>query len=289
MPSIAQKLVLKKQAYGLRGVFKKITPQSLACDLGARLASLKKETDGHEWLLSGFFGPARNSKKIAQEKKACLALIRLGADLRVAPVMQNAFEAKNSDVLREIMKHSYALELPVNSKGDTLLTGLTENYYFELALDALKAGAKAGAQNNDGSTALGLICKTGSVTEWHKKLLGTLLTGTPDINHRDNEGRTALFIAGENFNKDIFSLLLQHGADPRIKNNKGLDIVESLKKRGWPGGQPCIDAVEKKEKEVYDSRQEVFNAAAKGMPAEQEIVAPDVKITKNKIKLRIVD
>ena len=39
----------------------------------------------------------------------------------------------------------------------------------------------------------------------------------------DREGNTALLHAAAAGNADVLSLLLLHGADPKLKNNKGQD------------------------------------------------------------------
>jgi len=54
-----------------------------------------------------------------------------------------------------------------------------------------------------------------------------------DVNQKDDElGRTPLLYAVINGNSDLIRLLLQHGADPRIKNDKGYDAIDAANHTG---------------------------------------------------------
>ncbi len=53
-------------------------------------------------------------------------------------------------------------------------------------------------------------------------LLKYFLEKGADVNIRDFQGNTPLFVANFAANKEVTDLLLKFGADPTIRNNKGI-------------------------------------------------------------------
>jgi ankyrin repeat protein len=51
----------------------------------------------------------------------------------------------------------------------------------------------------------------------------------------DEDGRTALIMAAIRGNREIVSMLLDHGASPSAKDNDGKTALDYAREEGYPG------------------------------------------------------
>ena len=54
-----------------------------------------------------------------------------------------------------------------------------------------------------------------------------------NVNARDNDGSTVLHTSALLESEEVFKKLLEHGADPKIKDNDGIDVEELCKDSGY--------------------------------------------------------
>ena len=108
------------------------------------------------------------------------------------------------------------------------------NFTFELALlDAVTAGNNEAVEfllqletvnidhtNEEGKTALMLACKRG-----HEDIVHSLLSAGANVNIQDNKGWTALMIASEHNHISIIHMLLEANANPHLKTSDGSNAV----------------------------------------------------------------
>uniref|UniRef100_A0A1X7TI22 Uncharacterized protein n=1 Tax=Amphimedon queenslandica TaxID=400682 RepID=A0A1X7TI22_AMPQE len=107
------------------------------------------------------------------------------------------------------------------------------NFTFELALlEAATAGNNEAVEfllqqtvnidhtNEEGRTALMLACERG-----HEDIVHSLLSAGANVNIQDNEGWTALMIASTNDDILVIHMLLQANANPHLKTSIGSNAV----------------------------------------------------------------
>uniref|UniRef100_A0A1X7SQE0 Uncharacterized protein n=1 Tax=Amphimedon queenslandica TaxID=400682 RepID=A0A1X7SQE0_AMPQE len=108
------------------------------------------------------------------------------------------------------------------------------NFTFERALlEAVTAGNNEAVEfllqletvnidhtNEEGRTALMLACERG-----HEDIVHSLLSAGADVNIQDNEGWTALMIASKCNHISIIHMLLQANANPHLKTSDGSNAV----------------------------------------------------------------
>uniref|UniRef100_A0A1X7T7C4 Uncharacterized protein n=1 Tax=Amphimedon queenslandica TaxID=400682 RepID=A0A1X7T7C4_AMPQE len=108
------------------------------------------------------------------------------------------------------------------------------NFTFELALlEAVTAGNNEAVEfllqletvnidhtNEEGKTALMLACERG-----HEDIVHSLLSAGANVNIQDNKGWTALMIASEHNHISIIHMLLQANANPHLKKSNGSNAV----------------------------------------------------------------
>lgn len=86
----------------------------------------------------------------------------------------------------------------------------------------LNKGAEVDNQNNEGKTALILLCEDEADNENNYIEIVKLLLGKDaKVNAKDDNGRTALMYACKNKYKEVVELLLENGAEVNAKDNKG--------------------------------------------------------------------
>ena len=108
------------------------------------------------------------------------------------------------------------------------------NFTFELALlEAVTTGNNEAVEfllqletvnidhtNEEGKTALMLACERG-----HEDTVHSLLSAGANVNIQDNKGWTALMIASEHNHISIIHMLLQANANPHLKKSNGSNAV----------------------------------------------------------------
>ena len=75
---------------------------------------------------------------------------------------------------------------------------------------------------------------TQAVTSGDVKAVSAALATGADVDERNNGGQTALILAVIFGHTDLVRLLVQAGANPRLRDNLGLDAVEWAQRRGLP-------------------------------------------------------
>lgn len=134
----------------------------------------------------------------------------------------------------EIVEKLIALGCPVNApdkENHTALQFAATKGAPEVIEILLKAGADPDAGDNDGDTALmfALQTKQGRAT-WEP-----LALAIKKVNHRNNSGRTVLHYAAEyKGSPELVKLLLQRGADSKLKDNSGNTPADVARAKGNP-------------------------------------------------------
>ena len=129
--------------------------------------------------------------------------------------------------------------------GDTpLITSIKFNNYRRVKL-LLENGADVNMQNKDGKSALMIALKSsfwdypkiadGEMNKQIPKFIQNkvniadlLLENGADVNQKDKNGMSPLMFAALEGNDPFVAKLLQKGANPAEKNNKGRTILEQL-------------------------------------------------------------
>src|SRR4051812_35414761 len=73
---------------------------------------------------------------------------------------------------------------------------------------------------------------TQAVTAGDVDAVNAALAAGADVNERNNGGQTALILAVIFSHTDLVHLLVQAGANPRLRDNLGLDAIEWAQRRG---------------------------------------------------------
>lgn len=126
-----------------------------------------------------------------------------------------------------------------DSDGNTLLIGaLTLEEYSssgkelnpdrneEIIHRLLARGVDVNARNNDGESALYMA------VNYCGEFMELLLEAGADVNIQDSDGETALMIACQDYNEEAACCLIEHGADIRLKNRRGKTAVDIAIKNG---------------------------------------------------------
>ncbi|KAF5620453.1 ankyrin protein [Fusarium sp. NRRL 52700] len=194
-------------------------------------------------------------------------------DLPKASPVALAAESGHSDILRALLAAGTAVECPVEGMSSPLhITVAAQNLLgCELLLEA---GCQVNAEHEDGSTALSVAADLNDLdmveclvshgadpskpdyetplhiaVDWGNLEMAEIILSSrffSDIDAKGEKGYTALGIAATTGRLDIVSMLLDHGADPNMRNgqhnssaplhiaaNKGhRSIVIELLKRG---------------------------------------------------------
>ncbi|HEU4711796.1 MAG TPA: ankyrin repeat domain-containing protein [Pyrinomonadaceae bacterium] len=74
---------------------------------------------------------------------------------------------------------------------------------------------------------------TQSVTSGDAAAVSAALAGGADVNERNNGGQTALILAVIFGHKKLVRMLVDAGANPRLRDNLGLDAIEWAQRRGF--------------------------------------------------------
>jgi len=165
------------------------------------------------------------AKLLAQHKLDPNALDRDGTPLvfrLLKPISWNV-ESKtgvsgNYEVLTNFKK-PINFEI-VNKKGENLLTALANGSKdIDIARFFFKNKFNVDTENNYGQTVLHTTAGGRDVID--ASFLKFILNSNADINKKDEQGDTPLHAAVQNHNKDAISILLNYGADPKIKNFAG--------------------------------------------------------------------
>ncbi|XP_014231263.2 ankyrin-1-like [Trichogramma pretiosum] len=124
-----------------------------------------------------------------------------------------------------------------DKKGNTPLhLALQSSSSKELAELLLRRGANLNLANEEGLTALHLICKSLRYYDLTKMILELIdeKHRSAQVNSRDQMGNTPLHFASGAFgDNEVIELLLRHGADPNAANAEGLTPLHMFCKRKY--------------------------------------------------------
>ncbi|KAF4502263.1 hypothetical protein FAGAP_1502 [Fusarium agapanthi] len=194
-------------------------------------------------------------------------------DLPKASPVALAVESRHSDILRMLLAAGAAVECPVKGMSSPLHIAVTAQNLLGCEL-LLSAGCQVDAEDKDGSTALSIAADLNDLdmveclvshgadpskpdyetplhiaVDWRNFEMVEVILSSRFFSNIDEKGEkeyTALGIAATTGRLDIVSMLLDHGADPNMRNgphnssaplhiaaNKGhRSIVIELLKRG---------------------------------------------------------
>ena len=118
---------------------------------------------------------------------------------------------------------------------------------------------------------------TQAVTSGDAKAVSAALRNGADVNERNNGGQTALILAVIFGHTDLVRLLVKAGANPRLRDNLGLDALEWAQRRGLaidlfeirveePPKQPPVDTDEKSRKWLEGVKQRIQEKARQEIP-----------------------
>ena len=117
---------------------------------------------------------------------------------------------------------------------------------------------------------------TQAVTSGDASAVSAALATGADVNERNNGGQTALILAVIFGHTDLVRLLVKAGANPRLRDNLGLDAIEWAQRRGLATdlfeirvekpSETQIDADEKSRKWLAGVKQRIQEQAQKEQP-----------------------
>lgn len=98
------------------------------------------------------------------------------------------------------------------------------NAIERMVMHLLNSGADAHVRSANGNTALHAAVSNAESA----RLIKALLDKGVDINSTNNKGETPLMVAAGNKNHSLYRLLLKHGANPALRNNRGQTAADIL-------------------------------------------------------------
>lgn len=153
-------------------------------------------------------------------------LITCGADVNAKlsdpncpSVLMRAVSKDFTKIIKLLLEHG----AQINTRNSSGLTALHVNAYHSFSVAALSVlleyKAETNSRTNNGETPLILAVQEKTAT---KRRVDLLMAHGADVNAHDKDGDTALHLACEYGFVGIVKILLHHGGDKTIKNNKGL-------------------------------------------------------------------
>jgi len=129
---------------------------------------------------------------------------------------------------------------------------------------------------------------TQAVTNGDVDAVNAALAAGADVNERNNGGQTALILAVIFSHIDLVHLLVKAGANPRLRDNLGLDAVEWAQRRGLSDvvdiftnkphtPEPPIDRDEKSRKWLEGVKQRIQEQQARQEPVVEKSVVPEAE------------
>lgn len=153
---------------------------------------------------------------------------------------KQAVEDEDLSTLQSL--HSQGFDLEWSMGADVAHGKLTAlqlacfNDWKEGALWLVDAGAQVGKLARSGSSALSFAVLGGDV----EVIEALLKKDSGNINHVSVFGNAPLHdaVSGDG---EVVSLLLQYGADPTLKNDRGLDALDLARKNNGPDMQELVE------------------------------------------------
>lgn len=175
-----------------------------------------------------------SSWKKSERKELLKLFIKHGANISLLDAIKSGYAFVVKHALKQGKEFGKLDDCFDNTKSN-LVWNRCE--IVEISKLLIEAGINVNHQNGDGDTFLHFVVNTyGDIEkEDRRKLIELLLHHKADVNIRNNEGETPLFILVKSidklgyiidwseyrYRKLILKMLLENGANPLIKNNNG--------------------------------------------------------------------
>ena len=139
---------------------------------------------------------------------------------------QNIFTAiKDNDV--QGVKFLLKKDINLNAKdenGNTALIAAVKSNQERIVNLILQSDVKVDTKDSEGNTAVMIAANQGNDV-----LLGMLLHYYPNLNNRNSNGATALMLAVNNGSANSVKSLLEHGANPKLKDKDHKAAIDYAK------------------------------------------------------------
>ena len=157
-----------------------------------------------------------------QIKGVIEASLDVNASLVGSPPLIWAAQSRNSGAVSMLLEAGVDVNARGTDGSTALIRATARHSDPHIVAMLLEAGADVNARDNRDATAL-----TNAARNADSYLIGMLLEAGADVNAQDWRGHTALMIAvGWNQHLDVISLLLEAGANHRIRNKEGRMAVD---------------------------------------------------------------
>jgi hypothetical protein len=170
-----------------------------------------------------------------------------------------------------------AVDAREEPKGTTALMRAARYGGDETCIWLIRHGAKVKAKDKDGWTPLRFTI------EGNLKNAPTLIENGAEVDARDNKGETPLIAAAFRGKPEAVRFFLDHGADPRLRNNVGKSAADVDYKGGTPERQTAFGLIAQYVNEALKKihareQQEKIDAATEalvgGLSAPMKVRAP---------------
>jgi cytohesin len=145
-----------------------------------------------------------------------LALVTMSSTHAMCQQIHKAVKDNNLPEVRQLLKHDPSLVSSRDENGFTPLHLAAANGYKSMVEFLLTTKADVNAKDNAGSTPLH---QAAAADGGHSDIVELLLAHKADVNAADTQGLTPLHYALLADNPDVATALLNHGANPNVKDN----------------------------------------------------------------------
>lgn len=141
----------------------------------------------------------------------------------------HAIRKNDTETLQELIKADKSLLVARNERGTPPLTLATYLGNLETGKWLVEAGADLEAKDAAGTALMG-VCFKGNT-----EIAKYLIDAGADVNATNEQGTTALIFAAMFNQEAVIDLLLENGADNKIKDGQGLTAADHVRNRGFVG------------------------------------------------------
>lgn len=126
-------------------------------------------------------------------------------------------------------------DINARTTSDTLLVLASAQGHIDIVKLLLSKGVNLNEKDNEGKTEFSRVCSIffgrnhPDLKKRLSEIVAYLISQGANINTLDQDGNSPLMGAIDNFNEDVFTCLIEHGANVAIKNKKGDTPLSMLK------------------------------------------------------------